>query len=182
MQRLEFLGALGGAAVGWPRAIHAQEAGCIYRLGTMTPSLKSQHGLSCFFDELRAFGFVEGQNLKVDGGGYGLRDEQLPMHPPGADRRRRLQEGPRMKKTFSAFVVVATIAGSLAATPASAQRGVAAGVAAPGYYYGPGYYGSGHGHYDYFGSCEWVTQRFWGGHGWRSAGCESAADPRLRRD
>ena len=36
-----------------------------------------------------------------------------------------------MKKTFAAFVAVATIAGSLAATPASAQRGVAAGVAAP---------------------------------------------------
>ena len=30
-----------------------------------------------------------------------------------------------MKKTFAAFVAVATIAGSLAATPASAQRGVA---------------------------------------------------------
>ena len=29
-----------------------------------------------------------------------------------------------MKKTFAAFVAVATIAGSLAATPASAQRGV----------------------------------------------------------
>jgi hypothetical protein len=25
------------------------------------------------------FGFVEGRNLKVDGGGYGLRDEQLPV-------------------------------------------------------------------------------------------------------
>ena len=37
-----------------------------------------------------------------------------------------------MKKTFAAFVVVATIAGSLAATPASAQRGVAPGVTAPG--------------------------------------------------
>jgi hypothetical protein len=35
-----------------------------------------------------------------------------------------------MKKTFAAFVAVATIAGSLMATPASAQRGVAAGVAA----------------------------------------------------
>ena len=35
-----------------------------------------------------------------------------------------------MKKTLSAFLAVATIAGALAATPASAQRGVAAGVAA----------------------------------------------------
>jgi hypothetical protein len=72
-----------------------------------------------------------------------------------------------MKKTFAAFVAIATIAGSLAATPASAQRGVAAGVAAPGYYYGPGYYGPGHERYDDFGSCEWVTQRFWNGNGWR---------------
>ena len=31
-----------------------------------------------------------------------------------------------MKKTFAAFIAVATIAGSLTATPASAQRGVAA--------------------------------------------------------
>ena len=35
-----------------------------------------------------------------------------------------------MKKTFAALVAVATIAGSLAATPASAQRGVGAGIAA----------------------------------------------------
>jgi len=33
-----------------------------------------------------------------------------------------------MKKTFAALVAVATIAGSLTATPASAQRGVAAGL------------------------------------------------------
>ena len=35
-----------------------------------------------------------------------------------------------MKKTFAAFLAIATIAGSLSVTPASAQRGVAAGVAA----------------------------------------------------
>ena len=64
-----------------------------------------------------------------------------------------------MKKTFAAFVAVATIAASLAATPASAQRGVAAGVSAPPYYPGPKPYD--------FGSCEWVTQRFWDGHVWR---------------
>ena len=64
-----------------------------------------------------------------------------------------------MKKTFAAFIAVATIAGSLAATPASAKRGAAAGVSAPDYYPGPGPYD--------FGSCEWVTQRFWDGHGWR---------------
>src|SRR5258706_15535685 len=94
--RREFVGVLGGAAVAWPRAIHAQEAGPIYRLGIMPPpSLKiAASPTLAFFDELRVFGFVEGQNLKVDGGGYGLRDEQLPVHPPGADRRRHLQEAP----------------------------------------------------------------------------------------
>jgi len=68
-----------------------------------------------------------------------------------------------LKKTFAAFVAVATIAGSLAAMPASAQRG----VAAPDRYYEPALYGAGRGPYDDFGSCEWVTQRFWDGHGWR---------------
>ena len=70
-----------------------------------------------------------------------------------------------MKKKFVAFVALAMIAGSLAATPASAQRG--AGVAAPGRYYEPGPYGSGRGPYDYFGSCEWVQQRFYDGQAWR---------------
>ena len=69
-----------------------------------------------------------------------------------------------MKRTFAAFVGVATIVGSLAATPVSAQRG---GAAAPDRYSWPAPYGAGRGPYDYFGSCEWVTQRFWDGYGWR---------------
>jgi hypothetical protein len=67
-----------------------------------------------------------------------------------------------MNKTFAAFAV-ATIAGSFAVTPASAQRG----IAAPGRYYEPAPYGASRGPYDDFGSCEWVNQRFWDGHGWR---------------
>jgi putative tryptophan/tyrosine transport system substrate-binding protein len=71
MQRREFLGVLGGVAVAWPRAIHAQEAGRIYGLGIMTPSLKiAASPILAFFDELRVVGFVEGQNLKGDGGGF----------------------------------------------------------------------------------------------------------------
>jgi hypothetical protein len=72
-----------------------------------------------------------------------------------------------MKKTFAAIVAVATIAGSLAATPVSAQRGVTAGGAAPSPYYWPAPYGASRGPYDDFGSCEWVIQRFWDGNGWR---------------
>ena len=85
-----------------------------------------------------------------------------------------------MKKSFAAIVAGATIASSLAATPSSAQRGVAPGVTPDRYWPAP--YGAGPGPYNDFGSCEWVTQRFYHGHGWRVRRCEFAADPRLRRD
>jgi hypothetical protein len=83
-----------------------------------------------------------------------------------------------MKKTFAAFVAVATIAvaGSLAPTPASAQRGLGAAVAGgiiggaivggaiassrpaygePVYVEGPP------------PGCRFVRERFWDGYGWR---------------
>ena len=79
MRRREFFAAIGGAVAAWPLATHAQEPGRIYRLSLMTASLKRDTPpIAAFFDELRVSGFVEGQNLKVDGGGYGPRDEQLP--------------------------------------------------------------------------------------------------------
>jgi hypothetical protein len=81
-----------------------------------------------------------------------------------------------MNKTLAAFVAVAAIAGSsLAPTPASAQRGVAAGVAAgliggaivggaiassrPAYG-GPVYV-------EAPPPCRMVRERFWDGYGWR---------------
>ena len=76
-----------------------------------------------------------------------------------------------MNKTFVAFVAVATIAGSLAATPASAQRG----VTAPGRYYEPAPYGAGRGPYDDFGGREWVHSVSMTAISGGSAGCESAA-------
>jgi len=82
-----------------------------------------------------------------------------------------------MNKTFAAFVAVATVAGSLAATPASAQRGVAAGVAAgliggaiiggaiassrPAYGYGERVYVE-----EAPPACRLVRERFWDGYGW----------------
>ena len=82
-----------------------------------------------------------------------------------------------MKKTFAAFVAVATIAGSLAATPASAQRGVAAGVAAGligGAIIGgaiassrPAYAAPAPVYVDDYPACRLVRERFWDGYGWR---------------
>jgi hypothetical protein len=95
-----------------------------------------------------------------------------PASAEGAISRRALD----MKKTFAAFVAVATIAASLAATPASAQRGVAAGVAAgliggaivggaiassrPAYG-GPVYVEEAP------PPCRMVRERYWDGYGWR---------------
>jgi putative tryptophan/tyrosine transport system substrate-binding protein len=79
MRRREFIAAIGGAAAAWPLATRAQEPDRIYRLGLMTASFKRvDPPMAAFFDELRVSGFVEGQNLKVDGGAYGPRDDQLP--------------------------------------------------------------------------------------------------------
>jgi hypothetical protein len=91
---------VGGAAV-WPPAVHAQEVGRIYRLGLMTPSLKiTAFRIAAFFDELRAFGFVEGQNLKIDGGGSGLRDEQsrdqIVVHVGNDNVSRMVRNGTEM--------------------------------------------------------------------------------------
>ena len=91
-----------------------------------------------------------------------------------------------MKMTFAAIAAIATIAaGSLATTPASAQRGLGAAVAGGivgGALAGPGYYGPGYGYYGpgpgygYYGrpayvaddgGCYWQRQRFWDGYGWR---------------
>ncbi len=91
-----------------------------------------------------------------------------------------------MKTTMTALLAVATVAGSLSVTPAQAQRGWGAGVAAgliggaivggaiANSYYGPyGYYGPGNGYYGPgyaggpYGPCYWQRQRFWDGYGWQ---------------
>jgi hypothetical protein len=77
-----------------------------------------------------------------------------------------------MKKTFAALLAAATIAGALTTTPASAQRGLAAGIAggiiggaivggaiasqqpAPVYVAPPP-------------PCRWVRERYWDGYDWR---------------
>ena len=69
-----------------------------------------------------------------------------------------------------ALAAVATLAVSAVASPAHAQRGFGAGLAAGviggaivgGALAGPGYAAD-----DYYGGCVWQRQRFWDGYGWR---------------
>ena len=62
MRRRQFLSFLGGMTA-WPLAARAQEAGRTYRLGFLIPATRDAAVTVAFFDELRAHGFVEGQNL-----------------------------------------------------------------------------------------------------------------------
>ena len=81
-----------------------------------------------------------------------------------------------MQKTFAALIAVTTIAGSLAATPASAQRGVGVGIAAGllgGAIIGGAIASSRPAYaapapvYVEEPACRLVRERFWDGYGWR---------------
>jgi putative ABC transport system substrate-binding protein len=76
IRRREFIGIAGGAAA-WPLAAQAQEPGRIYRLGIMTGLARDDAIYAALFDELRRSGFVDGQNLQIDGR-FSMRGEEAP--------------------------------------------------------------------------------------------------------
>jgi len=77
MKRRKFISLLGSAAA-WPLAARAQAPAHVYRLGVMVGQARDSAMVAAFFDELRVLGFIEGQNLAIVAGGFGLRDEQRP--------------------------------------------------------------------------------------------------------
>ena len=66
MRRRDFITLVGGAAVAWPLAALAQEAGRTYRVGGLSIGPRNSPPIVAMFDELRRFGFIEGQNLTID--------------------------------------------------------------------------------------------------------------------
>ena len=62
MKRREFISLLGAGFLA-PIAAMAQEPGRTYRIGLLQPVPRDVPGLRAFFDGLRSFGFIEGQNL-----------------------------------------------------------------------------------------------------------------------
>jgi putative ABC transport system substrate-binding protein len=76
MQRRGFIALLGGAAA-WPLTARAQEAGRTYRIGFLTPVGRNSPVYEAFFDELRLNGFIEGRNLEVAPGGFGVLQDQI---------------------------------------------------------------------------------------------------------
>ena len=79
MKRREFITLLGGASVAWPLGAGAQDAGRTYRIGFLLPSPRDSPAVVALFDELRLNGFVEGQNLVVIPGGFGVPNDQIAV-------------------------------------------------------------------------------------------------------
>jgi hypothetical protein len=57
--------------------VRAQEPGRNYRIGFLTGNPREAAPHIAFFDELRMSGFIDGQNLAVIAGGFGVRNEQV---------------------------------------------------------------------------------------------------------
>jgi putative ABC transport system substrate-binding protein len=75
MRRRDFIKAMAGAAVAWPAGARAQQSAPTRRLGVLVPLRPAVW--APFFDELRQQGFVEGQNLVVDGRGFDAKYDQF---------------------------------------------------------------------------------------------------------
>jgi hypothetical protein len=88
MRRREFIALLGGAAgISFNTApLYAQEAGRIYRVGFVSAAPREEAWYTALFEELHGLGFVEGQNLTVIPGGFGVRKgSHGNPHPTGND-------------------------------------------------------------------------------------------------
>jgi putative ABC transport system substrate-binding protein len=78
MRRREFFALLSGVAAAWPLAAHAQERGRTYRIGALNPVPRKSPAWTVLFDELGRSGFMEGENLIVLPGGFGVSADQGP--------------------------------------------------------------------------------------------------------
>lgn len=79
MRRRDFIKLIGGAA-SWPLVARAQQPGRVYRLGALNISPRTTFYHRAFYEALKEQGFIDGQNLTVDEGGYGLRPDQFREH------------------------------------------------------------------------------------------------------
>jgi integrase len=70
MQRREFITLLGGAAVTWPRAAHAQQADRMRRMGVLlnraADDPEEQARLAALRQRLQELGWTDGRNVRID--------------------------------------------------------------------------------------------------------------------
>ena len=77
MRRRYLIALLCGGALLFSTLGRAQVPGRVYRLGFLSDVPRQDPSIVAAFDELRRSGFVEGQNLRVEGG-FSIRDEETP--------------------------------------------------------------------------------------------------------
>jgi hypothetical protein len=88
MKRRDFVIGLGAAAAGsvLSNAVHAEQTSRMYRLGVLVGGQRPSSHIAAFFDELQMLGFVDGQNLKIEGR-YGLQGDLSPENSAAMRRR-----------------------------------------------------------------------------------------------
>jgi putative ABC transport system substrate-binding protein len=77
MRRREFVTLIGGAVAARPLTAWSQEAGRVYRIGSLHQSPRDAAHHVAFFAALEQQGFFEGRNLIVGMQGYGISAEQF---------------------------------------------------------------------------------------------------------
>jgi putative ABC transport system substrate-binding protein len=79
MRRREFMALIGGAAIGWPLAVLAQQPPLpVVGFLRSTPSKPFAHLVTAFREGLKEAGFVEGENVAIE---YRWADNQLDLLP-----------------------------------------------------------------------------------------------------
>ena len=77
--RREFITLFGGVAATWPLKARAQQVGKVWRVGILdTATRELNNDIAALFKGLRAFGYIEGQNLIVEYRTADGRNERLP--------------------------------------------------------------------------------------------------------
>src|SRR5215470_6764471 len=83
MDRRVFITIVGGSILATPLGAGAQQAAKVYRLGLLGGSPPNSPGgrrsWEGFFQGMQELGYVEGQNIVVEGRWYGERTDRLPV-------------------------------------------------------------------------------------------------------
>src|SRR5215472_4403183 len=80
LRRRDFVIGLAAAALLPCSQVLGQDSSRVYRLGVLSGIARDSPQVAAVYDELRRAGFLEGHNLVVAAGGYGLRADDFAHH------------------------------------------------------------------------------------------------------